>query len=133
MKLGAVALLVTTFVVTGCGSQPSDDDASSRCEPVPRPTAQFLNDVLSPGMTLDDPVAVRMIEGHDVYIVAAKVGGQPALWVASPYDDGEGYVFSANDHAVAVSGVANPEPEPGAIVAKYDDAFAAALACLPVG
>lgn len=133
MKLGAVALLVITFVVTGCGSQPSDDDASSRCEPVPRPTAQFLNDVLSPGMTLDDPVAVRMIEGHDVYIVAAKVGGQPALWVASPYDDGEGYVLSANDHAVAVSGVANPEPEPGAIVAKYDDAFAAALACLPVG
>ena len=81
--------------------------------------------VLSPGMTLGDAVAVRSTD-DSVYIIAASVDGQPAVWFAS-VDSDAGVVWSVNQHAVDVSEVGKAQA--GRLI-SIDD-VEAAVSCLP--
>jgi hypothetical protein len=88
--------------------------------------AEFLDAVLSPGMTLGDAVAVRSTDGDGDYITAANVGGEPAVWFAG-VDGDAGVVWSVNEHAVDVSQAGKAQDAGGSI---SDDDVEAALSCL---
>ena len=122
----AAVFVVFAFVAAGCDSDTPGGDASSRCESAPKVATEFLDVVLSPGMTLGDAVAVRSTDDDSVYIIAANVGGQPAVWFAS-VDNDAGVVWSVNQHAVDVSEVGKAQTG-GSI---SDDDVEAALSCLP--
>jgi hypothetical protein len=77
-------------------------------------------------MTLGDAVAVRSTDDDSVYIIAANVGGEPAVWFAGVNGEA-GVVWSVNDHAVDVSEVRKAHAG-GSI---SDDDVEAALSCLP--
>src|SRR5687768_16932109 len=78
-RIGALVVALTLAVV-GCGGESSSEGASSRCEPLPSAAAEHLGFALSSGTRLVDPVAVRSDDFEHVYMVAARVDGQPAVW-----------------------------------------------------
>jgi hypothetical protein len=139
----AAAGTALTLLVSGCGGGNTEavtetvtqttmaGPPPSRCKPLPSVAAKFLTSALDKG-SLVHPVVVR---SHDfnsalpsIYFVAARVDGQPALWVMNELD-ANSLIFSGNDHAFAVSGMGRSDHIRDPITLNTDGA-AEALACV---
>jgi hypothetical protein len=132
--IGLVAMGLA-FAVGGCGGESSGESASEstgggaspRCEPLPAAAAAHLGSALYTG-DLVGPVAVRSDDFEHVYFVAARVGGEPALWAMNRLD-GSSLIISINDHAYEVSGMGRGADLADPI-SEYDDGAAEALSCV---
>lgn len=126
-RIGALVAALTLAIV-GCGGDSSSEGASSRCEPLPSAAAEHLGFALSSGTRLVDPVAVRSDEFEHVYMVAARVDGQPAVWAMNQLG-GFGLIISVNDHAYDVSRMGRGEDLRDPIT-EDTDGVAEALSCV---
>jgi hypothetical protein len=132
MGVVGVALI---FAVSGCGGESSSEsasetsgtEASSRCEPLPAAAVEHLGSALHSGK-LVGPVAVRSDDRDQLYMIAARVGGEPALWAMHRLD-GSGLIVSLNDHASEVSGTIRGE-DLFVPISADDDGAAEALSCV---
>ena len=128
---GGMSSVMTVLLVaaSGCGADSADSE-SHRCVPLSAAAADALRSVLKHGLELHDPVAVRSDDYLDppIYMVAAVVDGEAALWAMTSLD-GSADIYSANDHAYSISDVGYSDPVGGAI-SERDDGAAEALACV---
>ena len=80
------------------------------------------------GKRLVGPVAVRSDDFSQVYFVAGRVAGEPALWAMNQLDGG-GLIYSINQHAYDVSHMGFGEST-DAHITEGDDGASEALSCV---